>query len=379
MLVPQIAPSPAPSGGELVYTEPALAWPILTQRILGLALLGAPEPDVAAPLEHSPATGVHVAWDAPRACPSSAQVETSLAARLTDLPVRVVPAAEADRWAIARVRRDKGSWNLRLWMPTSNGLRDRSLDGPSCTALVEAAATIIAMTLEGELARETRAGPREPDADDVARDEAELEAALAGLLELRAGESAALRDSSMPADPAEAQDLQPRGAMRIDGGVGTGVLPNLNGGVAITGAVVWPHARIELRGAYWGGGVVQIDANDDARARFTLLSATVRGCGVPVSRRWDFPICVGVETGGVMGRIEGLRFLHAPVLPWLGVHLASMIAWAPIPRLSVVATLEPWIAALRSRHSAITGEIHASNRVGFRGYLGLEVRFGGNW
>mgnify|MGYP007032566241 CR=1 FL=1 len=353
-----------------------MARPILMQLVLGLALEEPAEVELAAPLERSPAIGVHVAWDAPRMCPPAADVEASLSARLADLPVRVVPATEADRWAIARVRRDKGSWNLRLWMPTANGLRDRSLDGPSCHALVEAAATIIAMTLEGELARET---PREPHADELARDEAELEAALAGLLELGARESKALLDASTPADPAEPQDLRPRGALRIDGGVGTGVLPNLDGGVAITGAVLWPRARIELRGAYWGGRVVQIDAAEDARARFNLLSATVRGCGVPSSGRWEFPICVGVEAGGVLGRIEGPRFLHAPVLPWLGVHVASMIAWAPIPRLSVVATLEPWVAAVRSRHSAIMGEIHASNRLGFRGYLGLEVRFGGNW
>jgi hypothetical protein len=354
--------------------------------LLRAALAGQPDleantsiPGDAGIERETPPLRIHLAWDAPGGCPDAETVAGDLQDRLSSsgLPARVVEAADADRWAIARATRRRGTWNLRLWMPTATGLRDRTLDGPSCAALGQAAATIVAMTLEGELAaRDTT--DADPDAEEVARDEADLEAALASLLEIRDRAEGSTAPPAAP-DPPEAEDKPPpRGALRLDGGIGTGALPSIDGGLTLSGAAVWTRARLEVRGAYWGGGIVEIDADREARARFTLLSATIRGCGIPrAARRWTFPICVGAEAGGVLGQIAGLRFLHAPTQPWIGLHVASMIVWAPIPRVAVVGTLEPWVAALVARHVAITGEVHSTGRVGIRGFLGLEVRFGG--
>ena len=62
----------------------------------------------------------------------------------------------------------------------------------------------------------------------------------------------------------------------------------------------------------------------------------------------------------------------------MAVHLAQMIIFAPIPRLAIVLNFEPWIAAIMAEHRAISGEVHAGGRIGIRGQLGLEVRFGGD-
>jgi hypothetical protein len=316
-------------------------------------------------------------WDAPPRCPEPQAVQRILAQRIADRPDLAMEVAELDqanRWAIARVRRGNKSWSLRIWMQTPDGLRDRSLEGPDCASLAEAAATIVAMTLAGELDRQKAEAEAEAEPRDPARDEAELEAALAEILAYREG-----NEQLPPTEPEteEKPDRKPGGGLRLDGVLGLGVLPNFDAGGSLAGAVLWQYARLEFRGTFLAGGTEGVAGSQGATAKFNLASAAVRGCGVPPRPgRFEFPICLGVETGAVLGRIDGARFLHGPNLPWVGVSLGSMIIFAPIPQLAIVLGIEPWVSALTARHRAITGTVHETGRVGIRGSLGLEVRFG---
>ena len=83
--------------------------------------------------------GVDVTWDAPRGCPSSADLQERVTARL--------PGPSAVR-ARGRVERASSStWRLALDIETPSSRGERTIEAPTCDALASSAAVVIAMSI----------------------------------------------------------------------------------------------------------------------------------------------------------------------------------------------------------------------------------------
>lgn len=299
---------------------------------------------------------VPLSWDAPASCPTEDDVRARVSERLED------GTAIEGRWAIARVRQIDAGWNLRIWVPGDGAPRARSIDAGSCEELADAAVTLVAMTFMAPPVEEAEPEP-EPD--------------LAALVEAEPPSEVA------PEPPPEPEPQPPPrqrpfvGSVRIDGAVGYRELPGVGGGFAITPALVWRNARLELRGTFWGRRVIEVEAPQAGRAAFRMAALALRGCGVGVEKIWEFPMCAGVETGAMFAQLDGVRLLHAPVRPWIAAHVSAGLSVRPRPNVAITLSLEPWVALTKSRFNRLDSTLHESELVGLRGFLGVELRFGG--
>ncbi len=320
-----------------------------------------PKPDPAPP-------GVQLVWDAPRQCASPEDMQ----ARLDDAMGLSDPSAR-DRWAIARVRQDEGRWTLRIWTAPGEALSERALQDDSCEALERAAVTIVAMLLPATVAPAADLDPlgEAPPPPVVVFDDSALAELIADIEDA----PPAPTDDRVPTmEPPPDPPLH--GSLGFAGTVGSNALPRRSGGVAVTPALVWPHARLELRAAYAGSRSVGIDFAPEARARFSLLTAAVRGCGVPVEKRLEFPLCGGIEAGSLLAIVDGFRLLHGPGQPWVSVQVSGGMTFRATEHVALTAVAETWAALLRAHHRALAGDVAKSGRVGIRGLFGIEFRFG---
>ena len=301
---------------------------------------------------------VPLTWDAPEGCPSEEEVKEKVSERLDET------AATDGRWAIARVRETDEGWNLRIWVPGEGAPRARSVDAGSCEELADAAVTLIAMTFMAPPPEEVEPEP-EPDLDEI------VDAQPEPVPQTEA-------DRVVEPEPQPPSRQRPfHGAVRVDGALGFGALPAVGGGLAVTPALVWRNARLELRGTFWGRRTIQVESPRDGRALFRMASLALRGCGVGVEKIWEFPMCGGLETGVMFAQLDGVRLLHAPVRPWVAAHISAGVSIRPRPNVAITLSAEPWLALTKSRFNRLDSTFHESEWWGVRGFLGLELRFGG--
>lgn len=323
------------------------------------------------------ASAVHLVWDAPAdecsdAATMQARLDEAMKLQLPDDP------SARERWVIARVRKDGETWTLRLWVAPEGGLSERALTERSCAELERATLTIVAMLMppvmvELNPAPPPTAGDITPPPKDDPMGSDELDALIADAPEAE----------PPPPDPG-GPDIEPppssklRGAIGFSGGFGRGNMPAGAGGFAITTALLIPNGRFELVGNFWSTRNLGLPAAPDARARYRLLSAALRGCGVPaVGKRIEVPACGGIEAGNVLAEVDGAALLHGPGQPvvLLGVDSGIHVLLAPSVALKFIA--HGWVSLRRAEHRALDSILSTSDRFGYRLSGGIEFRFGG--
>ncbi|MCR9162802.1 MAG: hypothetical protein ACE37F_02455 [Nannocystaceae bacterium] len=327
------------------------------------------------PVRDDEASAVRLVWDAPTECSDAATMQ----ARLDEaMKLQLDDVATRQRWVIARVRKDGESWTLRLWVAPEGALSERALTETSCAELERATLTIVAMLMppvmvELDATPPPSAGDMEPPPKAEAMGAEELEALIADAPEPEAP----------PPDPG-GPDMEPpaasklRGAVGFSGGFGRGTMPAGAGGFAITTALLIPNGRFELVGNFWSTRNIGLPAAPDARARYRLLSAALRGCGAPrISKRIEVPACGGIEVGSVLAEVDGAALLHGPgqAVALLGADSGVHVLLAPSVALKFVA--HGWVALRRAQHRALDSTLSTSDRFGYRFSGGIEFRFGG--
>jgi hypothetical protein len=304
-------------------------------------------------------------WDAPPECPPQAQVEAQVQRLLDEQPERA-----ADRWAVARARREGDGWSLRVFITDGEQMWERNVTSASCEEAARAAAVIASMALQPEPEGTEPLPFDETPADiDALLEQSEPEPEP----ETKPAEPTGPEGPDPLAEPIPAEPVRPIAALRLDGLPGVGALPTVDGGIGLSPAVVWPRARLELRLAWFAPRLTSFGEED--RAAFQLVTVAARGCGVPGKGRVEIPMCGGLETGAMMGRAQGFRFLHGSTRPWLAVVTSVSVVFRVRRNFALWLGVEPWIAAVRPPHIALDGEVHRSSIAGFRGVVGLEVRF----
>jgi len=335
-----------------------------------------PAAPATGPTRDDEASAVNLVWDAPSdGCsePEAMQARLDEAMQL-DLADNT---AARERWVIARVRKSDDVWTLRLWVAPEGGLSERALSESSCAELERATLTIVAMLMPPVSFDANPKPPPKPE--DMKPPEAEDPM---GDKELEALIGDAPPTKKPPPDPGGPDMEAPapsklRGAIGFSGGVGAGTMPATAGGLAVTGALLFPGARLEAVGNFWGTRSIGIDVAENARARYNLLSAAVRGCGAPtIAPRVEITACGGIEAGSVLANVDGATLLHGPGQPFVLIELTAGANILLAPSVALTLDLQGWVSPLRAEHRALDSTLSTGGLFGYRFLAGAEFRFG---
>lgn len=339
----------------------------LAQTALSVVLSAEP-PDLPEP-------ELQLAWDAPPGCPDAAVVRRHAQARLEGRGSATVTEA--------MVRGSDGEgWHLTISVQGPAGIDRREVTATSCEELAEAAGLFIAVAAELEVdgseeVSEPEEGtaalevaPPQPVGEDVppVPDEPSTVDSTAS----------APRSSLGPAPIASTPTPRVRGAVRIEGFAQLfRLLPATSGGLG--GAVaLWPGAvplRLEARAHYvfaqratYQGGTVGAD--------FDLWIGAAMACFEPRWSSLSFPMCTGLEAGGMRGRGVGVSAPGSGTAAFVGLPVDVAVTWAPTRWLAL--WLGPRAMLSLRRPPFHVRDIDTLFRAGpgaVRVVAGVEVRF----
>lgn len=343
----------------------------LPLALAGVARWEAPaaEPPSAPPFE--------LRWDAPRECPDATAVRGAVERRLGraingELGAGLVIDVRA-------TKQDDGRWHVALGMHGEAGEAQRELaDASDCTAAVEAAALVIAIAIDPELAAGVPDAPPQPETkpgDEVAatgeRDDATQRDASAS--EPFTGTPIVSDDTPRPPTRPRAWT---RGAIGATAAVSIGDLPVVGGHGRAFAALLRPRFRVEIGGSY-GGSPTRTVAT---QATMTLTRWTVdaRACAVIAPRDWlELLPCLGVEAGQTRVGTRGLTG-GRPSNRWVAAIAAPTVAFVPIRWLAIRLALELRVP-LRNRDSYQYDDppktVYTTSRVAGALVAGIEARF----
>lgn len=323
-------------------------------RVHGLALavvlaIGSPpvDPDTGLPAIEEPADqdeALVIEWDAPTVCPDGAELRRRIDELLGGPPT----AAQGRVVVSGEVRGPEPAWSLRLRIANEAGERVRELPGTSCDELTGIAAVLIAVALD----RSDEPEPTEPATPPPAA-------------------TPTTKRQPAPSSPA-ARPRRFGAALGVHGGVSWGPLPRIAGGVAADVALLIPHARVEVGGAFWFPRDTGSHAIGDGSVQLWQVDA--RGCGVPSWRRIELLLCAGVQAGAMSGRGRGADHPRTGRLPWLAIEVRPGAVFQPIPRLGLRLDAALVVPVIRPGFAIDDAVVFRARVAGFVGSLGVEVR-----
>lgn len=248
--------------------------------MLGFVLALAPTP-LSPP---TPPAEIQLTWQAPAECPDAQDVIERYQELLT-----TAPTGEGVMEAEAVIVADGDAWKLELITRMGDFTDVRKLRASRCAELGEAAAMLFAVALEPTL-DESQPLPddEEPDWSEYVELEEVVEETASSVVE------------SPPAveevdAPVEKRPL----FMTASAGVENGAVPGVTARAAVGLGYAWTWARVE------GDLVWYAPRNEPGSfgpASIQVAGAAMRGCGVPGTGRWKFPVCLGFEAGATIAR-----------------------------------------------------------------------------
>lgn len=341
-------------------------------------------------------------WEAPPACVQAQVVER----RVDELLAGNSPAAAGLRVS-AVVRRDGDAWVLRWVARQGAAVQRRRLRHPNCALLGEAAALLVAMavdpaavTIEPRLAgllRRTPPAPR-PAQPVVTATERAPEPWVSAAIEAPERPEKPTLVPVAPADPppvvtppaqptpARPGPVAPRPAprapilqtilVRLGGGLAIGATPRV--AAAVSGAIglgLGRRARVELPIFYSAPTRARLAAAPDSGAAVSLVSAGLRGCGVPGRGIVTVPLCLGVELGSMRATGFGVDDGASPRSLWAALTPGLAVLLSPRSWLALGIWIDVPFALVRPRFEiGGGGEVWHAAAAGLRAGLGSEVR-----
>lgn len=332
-----------------------------------------------------PPRGSAVEWQAPPACPDRRALADAITARLGREPT------PDELSLVGRVERDgAGQYHLELRLTVDGHTQTRRLTTRRCAALVDAAALLVALALDPDAGDPERIpGPElapefppdvAPDLAPTATEPAEPPEPVdpARLVEPLPGLDSGPAAPIPPPDPVAPPPRRRLGGLvRLSGGLELGALPGATAGVELAVGVLWPRARLEFHAVYL---TPQTATRSPHAVSVSLLAAGARGCARLGRGRFEFPLCGGLELGGLRGEGRGPGARAATGL-WAAALASAGAAWRFHRRFSLGLTAQG-LARLAAPSFDLRADpgppetLFASAPVGLRVLLGLELRLG---
>jgi hypothetical protein len=299
----------------------------------------APAPAPVAPAPQAPVELVELTWDAPPGCPTADAVRASIA--------RGIPSAAG---GVARVRAgvvvtpvDAEHWRAAVELRGADWEATRTLKGPTCAAVADAASLVIVLALATELK--------------------EREVVIEAPAPLP------------PPPPPEEVTLISSPVAGANLVVDMATLPSATFGAGIAVGWRWEHGRADLRGALFRDRSGTLADQPGTGVELSLLSASLRGCYVR-GRVVALGPCVAAGVDRLSGRGFGaLSTTEATnIAPFLAPGL--LVEWHVARRVVAFVSAEAAIPLVRARFSIEhVGQVHQPASASFRGAAGLEWRF----
>jgi hypothetical protein len=227
---------------------------------------------------------------------------------------------------------------MLLSTTTSDGTGERIIEGPSCQAVADATALIIALAIDPEAVA--------------------AQATLVARAKVRHGRAPAGRWIARASVAADA-----------------GSLPALSPGLAVAAGWSRTRVRLDLGATYWLDEVATV-AGRPAGGRIGLAAVAFRGCWAPVVRRLELWACAGVEMGSIWGAAEGAAAPRSGAAAWIAIPAGLFGAYVVSQVFAVVAQIDLVVPLVRPRFVIEgLGEIFETAPLVLRGLVGLEARF----
>jgi hypothetical protein len=342
--------------------------------LLAALLAWAPPVEVQRPHDQPPTLALSWSTAGASACPTRAELlerigGQGVAGEIGDwvperheqaaLGVEVEVAIEGDRWRAS------------LSLIDADGRSQRSFSAASCTALADATALIVAVTLDpiavasfhASVAASSEPEPQpEPEPPEPPEPEPpEVDPPLDLTLSTTTDD--------------EPEQRWPEGlqvGLSLHAGVSWGPTAAVNAPVGGRVGLLGSRWRVELGGRY--STPRRIESND-AAGIFDAWVVEGRGCFVPTVRALEFPLCPGVEFGSVRGR--GVAPTSDPQrrsFLWVAPSLSQGLSWAPVERFAIGLELGLLVPVTRGRFVVAESRINNLAVVGGRALLYLELR-----
>ncbi|MDC0672923.1 hypothetical protein [Nannocystis radixulma] len=339
-------------------------------RLALAPLLGAVQ--VPAPPE------VALEWAAPKECPDREAVLTAIARRLG----RPLTAEEAE--VEARVVRDGGrGFTLRLRLSAGERGETREVSDPSCAALADVVAVLVAAAVEP-----AAAVPEPVPAEAVAPAPEPVPTEAVAPEPAPPEPSEPLAEPIEPIAPPASEPVPPRrskgpgGFVRVHGGGEIGAVPQATGAVGLAGGLLWPRWRLELQGLYLVPQEQELP-HLATTVRVALAAGAVHGCARLGRGAVEVPVCVGLEAGAMRGEARGPPSGRAAFQGWFGGVLGGGVVWHAGARLGLWAAVQMALTPVRPRFelsNATTSEqLWLPGPVSGRLLLGVEIRLRDPW
>jgi hypothetical protein len=313
--------------------------PALSSALLALPLLfGARQA-----FGQAAGSNVELDWDAPSECPTGASVTAEIERILAGSPSR--SARMRVQATASRVSADK--WHVELYLRGAEWEAKRGLDGPTCAAVSDAAALVIALAINPEVERPAPSVKPAP----LSKPEPGIE------------------PRAPIATPTFAGPALGVGAVGDAGAVPDGT-------VGIEGNFGWTIGSVhtELSGMYFLERRGTLAERNDVGATFRLGAMSLRGCYQFARERLAFGPCVdvGLQWTSAQGFGPVAVYQVSGVAPIIGGALGAewLVSrfFVPYARLGGMVPLARPDFAVQGM-----GHVHRAAIVSFRGTVGFEV------
>jgi hypothetical protein len=328
-------------------------------------------------------TSVTLRWSAPPGCPTTADVVSEIDRLLGDRA-----PAEAPLEVVGIVTRDDaGRHHVRLEIAGEDGPSTREVDAASCAALGDAAALIIAMTIDpGAVAAapptKPSSAPPSPTATVGPASGKETSPAVIPIVWSAQKVSAdwvakPLAPQIFPNREGSLTSKNPVFAVVVRVLSDIGTLPSPTLGIGAAGAVARGRLRFELGISYFPPRTEHFGSLAAAGGDVDLFLGHVFTCvTLLTSGRIDLAPCASFEVGRIHGESFGVSSPGEGAAPWVAAGGAGRLVTRFASRTSLVTSLEAAVPLIRPEF-IVTGleTLHLPTPVVVRLALGVEVRF----
>jgi hypothetical protein len=339
-----------------------------------LALLAAPS--VAAAGDPEP---IVLAWTSLAGCPGEGDVRVEIERVLGGPPD---PATRRYLRAEAKVTRAGAGFHVHLVTDLGGVTGERDLDGPTCAAVANATALIVALTFDPEaLSRRSEAAkpppPPAPPAPPPTPPPSPLEPSLL---------PPPLPDASPPPTPlpppvapapvAPPERSRPVFALGVVGAASLGALPGVGAGLGGRLGVLVGRFRADLSASYWPEHTATLTARPTAGGKIQLVAGDATACWALLRAPLEVSPCLGLELGSMSATGFGVKANSDGSALWVAPALEASAA-LPIGR-HFAARLDVGLLVPALRPPFVlqgAGTVYTAGPVVGRATLGLEARF----
>lgn len=312
-------------------------------------------------------------WEAPVECPTRDDLIEAIRDYLPELDEPPSSPGRAELRMASHITHEGETWMAEVRMSGRDGNAERRFSAPACSELADAIALITAVALDPVLvARRTETidldsaepepEPTEPEPIEPEPTEPEPDDdPLRGLV---------LTEIPEPSLPARDFDL----AIGVQGIGSWGPTETGFGGLAASFSVFAGRWRWQLDGGWWIPRTQTLADGRGGRIQGWWLGT--RGCLVPRVGAVELPLCPGIEAGQVIARgIAPTTNVRGGRQAWVAIVVGPGLRWAVTDRLAITADATLLISLVRGRFLIGDEPLASTVPVGFRGALGLEIRF----